>query len=164
MIMVHYTDRVDASWRHLICIISLMGYDKLLDLKYMYLSVTHQDFQTYIQMSTLYKVYMAASGRRSFCDESLSQLGQRLAAFHVSPRRPAATQGDYIYILFIWLNIDLLNYSSSSSNRSIAQSARRRNEVSSASQTTQGSQRRRVYEQSELIKLCICALEVLQSI
>ena len=42
-----------------------------------------------------------STARSTMVSQSLSQIGQCLAAFHVSPRRPAATQGDYIYILFI---------------------------------------------------------------
>ena len=97
-----------------------------------------------------------STARSTMVSQSISHIGQRLAAFHVSPRRPAATQGNYIYILILCLNIDLLFYLGSSSNRSLAQNARRRNESSSASQTSQDSQRRPVWQQSEFIKLCVC--------
>ena len=97
-----------------------------------------------------------STARSTMVSQSISHIGQRLAAFHVSPRRPAATQGNYIYILILCLNIDLLFYLGSSSNRSLAQNARHRNESSSASQTSQDSQRRPVWQQSEFIKLCVC--------
>ena len=52
-------------------------------------------------------VSITPTARSTMVSQSISHFGQRLAAFHVSPRRPAATEGDYNYILILCLNIDV---------------------------------------------------------